>query len=77
MLRFRLASAQSESDSAIPRTDTAIMDIRDTTMVITRAAITAITGVTHLTETITLGGLIIDTTRITSVIITIVTKRME
>jgi hypothetical protein len=42
-------------------------------MVITRAAITAITGVIHIPEPITLGGptmVAIDITSITSVIIT-------
>jgi hypothetical protein len=52
MLRFRLESAQLGSDSVIQHTATATTDIRDI-MVITRAAITATTGVTHITERIT------------------------
>src|SRR4029450_133171 len=75
MLRFRLESAQSESDSVTPHTDTAITDIRDMDMVITHAAITAITVVgIHITERITtVGGpttAIDTTTSITSVITT-------
>jgi len=52
-------------------TDTATTDIRD--MATTRAAITAITGVTHIIEPTTVGGPIImaiDITSITSAIIT-------
>ena len=52
MLRFQLDSAQPGLDSDIPPTDTAT-DIRDI-MVITRAATTAITGVIHITERITI-----------------------
>ena len=71
MLRFRLESARSELESATLHMGTAITDIGDTA--ITRAAITAITGVTHIIEPTTVGGPItmaIDITSITSVIIT-------
>jgi hypothetical protein len=78
MLRFRLESAQLGSDSVIQHTDTAIMDIRD--IAITRAAITATTGVIHITERITtLGGrtTAIDITSITSAIITTTKYRVD
>jgi hypothetical protein len=75
MLRCRLESGLSESDSVTPHTGTAITDIRDT-IVITHIAIT---GVIHITEHITtLDGRTttadIDITSITSVIITTATK---
>ena len=78
-LRFQSGSDQSESDSVTPHTDTAPTDVRDP-MVITRAAITATTGVIHITEHITaLGGRIttaaIDITSITSVITTATKSR--
>jgi hypothetical protein len=76
MLRFRLESAQSESDSVTRHTD--IADIRGTTD-ITHVTITATTVAILITEpTTTLGGrtttAAIESTSITS-IITIATKR--
>src|SRR5206468_7917675 len=50
-LRFQSGSEESGSDLVTPHTGTAT-DIRDTTVTI-RAAITAITGVLHITDRIT------------------------
>ena len=54
MLGFRSGSEESALASAIPHMVTATTDTRDTGTAITRAAITAITAVIHITERITI-----------------------